>query len=197
MTWQIACHAVTNWATELLGISVAEFEYLRLSCQGSIRSEYQAGMSNEEGMASAKHEAQAPLLDMLQTRQSDFSLSQSQWERKKLILKKVGKRLDYQQKKFWVGNNFFYFSFFGGGRSISTMTALTRCSHDRLPLECLEHTVPTQIAVQQRSEKFTKVLYWIYLLVLVYCIALQLPSLLWSFGHHLLQYVMPRLWCLK
>ena len=190
MTWQMACHALTNWATELLGISVAEFEYLRLSCQRSIWSEYQAGMSDEEGVASAKHEAQALLLDMLQTRQSDFSLSQSQWERKKLI-KKVGKRLDYQQKKFWVGNNF------GGGGIHFYYDSLDRCSHDRLPLECLEHTVPTQIAVQQRSEKFTKVLYWVYLLVLVYCIALQPPSLLWSFGHHLLQYVMPRLWCLK
>ena len=41
--------------------SVAEFEYLRLSCQGSSQSGYQAGMSDEEGVASVKretHEAQ-------------------------------------------------------------------------------------------------------------------------------------------
>ena len=40
-TWQMACYAPTNWATESPGNSVAEFEYLRLSCQGSSRSGYQ------------------------------------------------------------------------------------------------------------------------------------------------------------
>ena len=39
-TWQMACHALTNWATESPGNSVTEFEYLRLSCLGSSRSGY-------------------------------------------------------------------------------------------------------------------------------------------------------------
>ena len=30
-TWQMACHALTNWATVSLGNSVGELEYLRLS----------------------------------------------------------------------------------------------------------------------------------------------------------------------
>ena len=54
MTWQMACHALTgNCATESPSNSVAEFEYLKLSC----RSEYQAGFDGE-GVASAKREAQ-------------------------------------------------------------------------------------------------------------------------------------------
>ena len=56
-TWQMACHALTNWATESLGNSVAEFKYLRLSCQGSSQSGYQPGMFDGEGAASAKCEA--------------------------------------------------------------------------------------------------------------------------------------------
>ena len=41
VTWQIGCHALANWATESLGKSVAEFEYLhvRLSCQLGIQLE--------------------------------------------------------------------------------------------------------------------------------------------------------------
>ena len=35
VTWQMACHALTNWTNKSLGNSVTEFEYLRLSCQGS------------------------------------------------------------------------------------------------------------------------------------------------------------------
>ena len=54
----MACHALTNWATESLELdnSVVEFEHLRLSCQGSSRSEHQAGMFDGEGAASAKRE---------------------------------------------------------------------------------------------------------------------------------------------
>ena len=78
-TWQMAYHALTNWATESPGNSVAEFEYLRLSCQGSSRSRYQAGMSDGEGMASAKCEAQAQIFwhapDL-----TGLNPSQSQWE---------------------------------------------------------------------------------------------------------------------
>ena len=33
MTWQMACHALTNWATKSPSNSVAEFEYLRLSAR--------------------------------------------------------------------------------------------------------------------------------------------------------------------
>ena len=40
---------------------MVEFEYLRLSCQGSSRSGYQAGMSDRVGVASAKREAQAQI----------------------------------------------------------------------------------------------------------------------------------------
>ena len=47
--------------------SVAEFEHLRLSCQEFSRSRYQAGMSDGEGVASTECEAQAQILDMLQT----------------------------------------------------------------------------------------------------------------------------------
>ena len=71
-TWQMACHALTNWATESLSNSVAELEYLRMSCQGSSRDRYQAGMSDGEGVASMKREAQAQILDMLHTWQSDL-----------------------------------------------------------------------------------------------------------------------------
>ena len=39
--------------------SVAEFEYLRLDCQGYSRSRYQAGMFNGEGAANVKYETQA------------------------------------------------------------------------------------------------------------------------------------------
>ena len=67
-----------HWVTESLGNSVAEFEYLRLSCQVSSWSRYQAGMADGEGVASAKHEAQAQILDMLRTWQSDLSPSESQ-----------------------------------------------------------------------------------------------------------------------
>ena len=49
-TWQMACHALTNWATESLGYSVTEFKYLRLSCQGSSWSRYQGGMFDGEGV---------------------------------------------------------------------------------------------------------------------------------------------------
>ena len=66
-TWQMACHALTNWATESLGNSVAEFRFLRLSCQGSSWSRYQAGIFDREGVASTKREAQAQNLNMLQT----------------------------------------------------------------------------------------------------------------------------------
>ena len=48
------------------GNSVTEFDYLRLSCQGFSSTGYQAGMSDGEGVASAKREAQAQILDMLQ-----------------------------------------------------------------------------------------------------------------------------------
>ena len=51
LTWQMACHALTNWATESIGNSVAKFEYLRLSCQRSSQSGYQAGMFDGEGAA--------------------------------------------------------------------------------------------------------------------------------------------------
>ena len=53
-TWQMACHALTNWATESLGNLAAEFEYLRLTHEGSSWSRYQAGMSDGEGVVSAK-----------------------------------------------------------------------------------------------------------------------------------------------
>ena len=83
MTWQMAmaCHALTNWATESPGNSVAEFEYLRLSWQGSSRSRYQAGMPHGEGVASVKHKAEAQILDMLQIWQSGLSLYKSEEER--------------------------------------------------------------------------------------------------------------------
>ena len=48
------------------GYSVAEFDYLRLSCQGFSPTGYQAGMSDGESVASTKREAQAQILDMLQ-----------------------------------------------------------------------------------------------------------------------------------
>ena len=67
MTWKMTCHALTNRVTESPSNSVTEFEYLRLSCQESSRSRYQAGMSDGEGVASTKREAQAQILDMLQT----------------------------------------------------------------------------------------------------------------------------------
>ena len=55
-------HAQTNWATKSFGNSVAEFEYLRLSCQGSSRSWHQAGMFDREGVTSVKREVQAQLV---------------------------------------------------------------------------------------------------------------------------------------
>ena len=63
---------LTNWSTESLGNSVAEFEYLRLSCQGSSRSGYQAGMFNGGGggggAASMKCKVQAQFFNMLTVR---------------------------------------------------------------------------------------------------------------------------------
>ena len=44
-TWKMVSHALANWASESLGNSVAEFEHLRLSCQGSSRSRYQLACS--------------------------------------------------------------------------------------------------------------------------------------------------------
>ena len=44
-TWKMVSHALANWASESLGNSVAEFEHLRLSCQGSSRSGYQLACS--------------------------------------------------------------------------------------------------------------------------------------------------------
>ena len=55
-----------------------------------------------EGVASVKHEAQAQILDMLQTWQSDLSLSQSQWERKKWRERKRGKESDSDS---WSGRD--------------------------------------------------------------------------------------------
>ena len=39
-TWQMACHVPANWAVKSFTNSVTEFEYLRLSCQGSSQSRY-------------------------------------------------------------------------------------------------------------------------------------------------------------
>ena len=77
MTSQIACHALTNWATESFGNSVGEFEYLSLSCQRSSQSKYQADMFSGEGTVSTKCEVQAQLLNMLQTWQLDLNLVKS------------------------------------------------------------------------------------------------------------------------
>ena len=83
-TWQMACHALTNWAIESLGNSVAEFKYLWLSCQGSSWSRYQAGMF--DGGRCNKHEAQSTgsVVNMLQTWQSDLNLvkviGRKRWE---------------------------------------------------------------------------------------------------------------------
>ena len=67
MTWQMACHALTNRATKSPDNSVARFEYLRLSCNGSSQSRYKAGVLDGEGVVSAKCKAQAQILNMLQT----------------------------------------------------------------------------------------------------------------------------------
>ena len=42
----MACHVLTNSASESLGNSVAKFEYLRLSCQGSSQNRYKDSMSD-------------------------------------------------------------------------------------------------------------------------------------------------------
>ena len=49
----------SNRVTESPSNSVGEFKYLSLSCQGSSRSGYQAGMFDGEGVANAKCEVQA------------------------------------------------------------------------------------------------------------------------------------------
>ena len=75
----------SNRTTESPGNSMAEFQYLRLSCQGF---RYQAGMSNGEGMVTAKCEAHSgsPLTSqsasLRQVRQppSDKSDSQSPFD---------------------------------------------------------------------------------------------------------------------
>ena len=67
-TRQMACHALTNWVTDSPSNSVAEFEYLSLSCQGSSRSGYQAGMLDGEGLRalSARHRlGQVPWVPIL------------------------------------------------------------------------------------------------------------------------------------
>ena len=46
------------------------------------------------GVAGAKRETQAQILDMLQTRQSDLCPNQSQWEERKKKRKKEGKESD-------------------------------------------------------------------------------------------------------
>ena len=74
-TWQMACHALTNWATKSFGNSVVKFHYLRSSCQGSSWSGYQAAMFDGESMVNAKCKAQGQLFNMLQTWQSDHNLA--------------------------------------------------------------------------------------------------------------------------
>ena len=62
--WQISCYVLANWTNESFSNSVAEFECLRLSCQGSSGSGHQAGMFDEgrgEGRVSAKCKVQAQL----------------------------------------------------------------------------------------------------------------------------------------
>ena len=71
----MACHALTNWTTESFDNSVAEFEYLSMSCQWLIQLKwYQAGMFDGElkCVMSVKQEAQAQVLNMLQTWQPDL-----------------------------------------------------------------------------------------------------------------------------
>ena len=69
----MACHALTNWATKSFGNSVAKFECLRLSCQGSGQSGYQAGTFDGEDVTSAKLKVHMlRFLNMLQTWQSDL-----------------------------------------------------------------------------------------------------------------------------
>ena len=46
----------TDFATESLGNSVAEFKYLRLSCRGPSRSRCQAGMFDGEGVGGGRRE---------------------------------------------------------------------------------------------------------------------------------------------
>ena len=50
-TWQMACHVLTNWATELFSNSVAKFEHLRPS---SSQSGYQASMFDGEDATNAR-----------------------------------------------------------------------------------------------------------------------------------------------
>ena len=77
------CSQLSYQVTQQL---LAEFEYLWLSCQGSSQSGYQAGMFNGKGAASAKCEPQAQLLNMLQTWQSDLTLSKSLGEENTILL---------------------------------------------------------------------------------------------------------------
>ena len=77
-TGQMACHVLTNWATKSPGNSVTEFEYLKLSYQGSSQSGYQTGMFNGEGVVGVKRKAQAQIFNMLQTWQSDLTQEANQ-----------------------------------------------------------------------------------------------------------------------
>ena len=52
---------------------MVEFKHLRLSCQGSRRSEYEAGMFDGEGAASAKREAHETQISINQSINQNFN----------------------------------------------------------------------------------------------------------------------------
>ena len=74
--WGTQTHDLANGllcsrATKSFGNSVAEFEYIRQSCQGSSLSRYQAGMFDREGWPA---QGAGSVINMLQTWQSDLIL---------------------------------------------------------------------------------------------------------------------------
>ena len=68
----MACHALTNWATESFSNSVVGFE--QAAKDPAEANTKLAGMFDGKGVASAKCEAQAQLVNMLQTWESDLNL---------------------------------------------------------------------------------------------------------------------------
>ena len=76
-TWKMACYALTNWATKSFRNSMAEFEYLRLSCHEFSQSRHQGACDKCEAWGTGS------VINMLQTWPSDLNLVKVRhWETK-------------------------------------------------------------------------------------------------------------------